>query len=129
MHIKCSWRLYRLAYKDKHGKEHGAPVDAMGYVVYRDRTRMRGKIFLRARRKFARLRKIKLRKKRPSKRLCGSVVAYNGWFCNSSARRWQRRNDFKYHVFTTARKEMGRYMREEVAYDRLCEMQRAALSG
>lgn len=129
MHIKCSWRLYRLAYKDKHGKEHGAPVDAMGYVVYRDRTRMRGKIFLRARRKFARLRKIKLHKKRPSKRLCGSVVAYNGWFCNSSARRWQRRNDFKYHVFTTARKEMGRYMREEVAYARLCEMQRAALAG
>ena len=31
MHIKCSWRLYRLAYKDKHGKEHGAPVDAMGW--------------------------------------------------------------------------------------------------
>lgn len=129
MRIKPSWRLYRLAYKDKRGKEHGSPVDAMGYVVYRDRTRMRGKIFLRARRKFIRLRKAKLQKKRPSKRLCGSVIAYNGWFSNSNARKWQSKNDFKYHVFKTARKEMGKYMREEAAYARLCEMQRTAAAG
>lgn len=129
MHIKRSWRLYRLAYRDRQGREHGAPVDAMGYVVYRDHTRMRGKIFLRARRKYARLRKARLRKKRPSKRLCGSVVAYNGFFSNTDSRRWKDRNDYRYHIVTTARKEMGKYMREEAEYARYCAMQRAALAG
>ena len=129
MRIKGCWRLYRLDYLDKQGKHHGSPADGMGYVVYRDKTRMRGRIFLRARRKYARMEKLKRQKKRPSKRLCGGVISYHGWFDHIEARGWQRKNDFKYSIFRTARREMGRYAREEVQHDRLCAIQRAALAG
>lgn len=129
MHIKSSWRMFRLDYIDQHGKRRGSPVDGMGYVVYRDHTKMRGKIFLRARRKFLKLRKKRLKRKQPSKKLCGSVVAYNGWFENIDSRQWRRRNDYKYRAFYVARKMMGQYMRQEVLYDRQCEIQRAAAAG
>lgn len=127
MQIKRDWRLYRLDYAGKDSKRHGSPVDSMGFVVYRDRVFMRGKIFLRARRKFTRLRKKRAHKQQPSKRLCGSIIAYNGWFSNINARRWQQRNDFKYHIVMTARKKMGQYMREENMRVRQSTIQRAAV--
>lgn len=129
MHIKRNWRKYRLAYEGRDGKLHGCPVDGMGYVVYPDHTEMRGKIFLRARRSFARLKKARLKKKQPSKKLCGSVVAYNGFFENTDSRRWRRHNDYKYHVFCAARKTMGKYMREEVLHARQSEIERYAAAG
>ena len=129
MRIKKDWRLFRLDYVDRKGKRHGSPVDGMGFVAFRDHTRMRGKIFLRARRKFLLIKKKRLKRQQPSKKLCGSVVAYNGWFENTNSRQWRRRNDYKYRAFYVARKKMGQYMREEAQRARQSEIERAAAAG
>lgn len=129
MRIKGCWLLYRLEYKDKKGNAHGSPVDGMGYVVFRDHTRMRGKIFLRARRKYVRLRKRCSKNKKPSKRLCGSVVSYNGWFDHVNARKWQRKYDYKYHVMRKARKQFSAYMKEDALNDKYRALVRSAAAG
>lgn len=113
MHIKSDWRLYRLDYIGRDGTRRGSPVDSMGYVCYRDHTRMRGAVFLRARRKYLLMKKRRLKRKRPSKHLCGSTVSYNGWFKHIDGRAWRRRNDYKYHITATACRQVARYMREE----------------
>lgn len=129
MRLKRSWRLYRLAYQDGRGKEHGSPVDTMGYVVYRDRTLMRGKVFLRARRKYRRLMKTVWKKARPSRKLCSGVVSYNGWFQHTDSREWQRKNNFKFHVFRNARRLVSVYAKEENHHARQCESKRCAVAG
>lgn len=128
MHLKPDWRKYRLDYTDKKGKRHGSPVDSMGYVVHRDHTRMRGKIFLRARRRYAKLRKCQTKKRKPSKHLCGGIISYNGWFKAIDARQWQRKNDFKHHISKIARRLMGAYMREENLRAKQDAIQRAAIA-
>lgn len=116
MHIKSDWRLYRLDYIGRNGKRHGSPVDSMGFVCFRDHTRLRGSVFLRARRKYLLMRKRRLQRRRPSRHLCGSVVSYNGWFKHIDGRAWRRRNDYKYHIIAAACRQVARYMREEVSH-------------
>lgn len=128
MRIKGDWRLYRLDYIGRDGKRRGSPVDSMGFVCFRDHTRMRGAVFLRARKKYLLMKKRRLHRKRPSRHLCGSAVSYNGWFKNIDGRSWRRRNDFKYHITATACRQISRYMKEEVLHAKHRAIERAAVA-
>lgn len=50
--VKPDWKLFQIDWIDKDGKQHGEPIDMMGFKIYRDRTEVRRSIFLRGRRAF-----------------------------------------------------------------------------
>lgn len=51
LRIKENWQVFKFIYTDKHGKEHGRPLDFMGWQFYRDKTILRKSIFIRIMRK------------------------------------------------------------------------------
>lgn len=74
--LKSNHQVFRLAYKDKNGKEKGRPIDFMGFKFYRDRTILRRNIMLRAVRKALKIsKKINLNWYE-----CTQLLCYLGWF-------------------------------------------------
>lgn len=76
LELKSNYQVFRFDYIDRNGKRRGRPIDFMGFKFYRDKTTIRGKIFIRAIRK---ARKIKL-KKRLTWYDASQILSYLGWF-------------------------------------------------
>lgn len=107
--VKPSWRVYKVSYTDKDGKEHGSRPDCMGNVfrrigqtekVYPGGVKMifqkvivtiRGKVFLRARRKIHRMGKKIRRGERVSLKLARGVASQYGVFKSSNSYKIRRR--------------------------------------
>lgn len=79
LEVKSNYQVFRFDYTDKNGKRRGRPVDFMGFKFYRDKTTIRGKIFIRAIRK---ARKIKNKARMTWYDAC-QILSYMGWFKNS----------------------------------------------
>lgn len=78
--VKDNYQIFRFDYIDKNGKRRGRFIDFMGFKFYRDKTTIRGKIFIRAVRK---ARKIKS-KKNPTWYDASQILSYTGWFKKTS---------------------------------------------
>lgn len=79
LEVKSNYQVFRFDYIDKNGKRRGRPIDFMGFKFYRDKTTIRGKIFIRAIRK---ARKIKSKARMTWYDAC-QILSYMGWFKNS----------------------------------------------
>lgn len=79
LEVKSNYQVFRFDYIDKNGKRRGRPIDFMGFKFYRDKTTIRGKIFIRAIRK---ARKIKNKARMTWYDAC-QILSYMGWFKNS----------------------------------------------
>lgn len=92
--VKPNWKLFTLDYIRK-GIHRGQPIDMMGYVIYRHCTKIRSKIFLRARRVWVKakweIRVLGNTTLQTAKR----VSSYYGWFKNSSSNHYQRTQHIK----------------------------------
>lgn len=76
MALKRNWQVFRVDYVDKTGKRRGRDIDFMGFRFFRDKTIMRKKISLRARRIAARISK----ELNPSFKRAAGMLSYMGWF-------------------------------------------------
>ena len=76
LHLKRNWQVFRVDYTDKSGKRRGRDVDFMGFRFFRDKTIMRKRISLRARRLAARISK----QKNASFKQAAAMLSYIGWF-------------------------------------------------
>ncbi len=85
LRIKDDWRLFKVIYTDKSGKVHGSFVDMMGFRFYRDRTTIRRSIFLRAKRKYKKQKKLIRNKKQISEASAQSIMSYWGWIKNTNS--------------------------------------------
>ncbi len=74
--VKDNYQVFRFDYIDRNGKRRGRFIDFMGFKFYRDKTTIRGKIFVRALRK---ARKIKA-KSNPTWYDASQILSYTGWF-------------------------------------------------
>ncbi len=92
--VKPDWKLFTLDYIRK-GIHHGQPIDMMGYVIYRHYTKIRSKIFLRARRVMTKakweIRALQNATLQTAKR----VSSYYGWFKNSDSVHYQKTQHIK----------------------------------
>lgn len=57
LEIKSNYQIFRFDYIDKNGKRKGRPLDIMGFKIYRDKTIIRRKPFLKSIRKARKLKK------------------------------------------------------------------------
>lgn len=55
LRIKENWQVFKFIYTDKYGRDHGRPLDFMGWQFYRDKTVLRKSIFIRIMRKAKRV--------------------------------------------------------------------------
>ena len=76
LQVKDNWQVFRFDYIDRNGNRRGRFIDFMGFKFYRDKTTIRGKIFVRALRK---ARKIKA-KTNPTWYDASQILSYTGWF-------------------------------------------------
>ena len=76
MALKRNWQVFRVDYIDKTGKRRGRDIDFMGFRFFRDKTIMRKKISLRARRLAARISK----DPNLSFERAAGMLSYMGWF-------------------------------------------------
>lgn len=76
LEIKDNYQIFRFDYIDRTGKRKGRFVDFMGFKFYRDKTTIRGKIFIRAIRK---TRKMHQKEKITWYDAC-QIISYIGWF-------------------------------------------------
>lgn len=76
LHLKRNWQVFRVDYTDKSRKRRGRDVDFMGFRFFRDKTIMRKRISLRARRLAARISK----QKNASFKQAAAMLSYMGWF-------------------------------------------------
>lgn len=74
--LKHNYQVFKFAYVDKYGIQHGRAIDFMGYKFYRDRTVLRKGILLRAARKAKRISK----KTNLNWYECTQMLCYLGWF-------------------------------------------------
>lgn len=79
--LKSNYQIFKFDYIDKNGKRTGRFIDFMGFKFYRDKTTIRGKIFIRATRK---ARKIKA-KKNPTWYDANQVLSYCSWFTKTDS--------------------------------------------
>lgn len=76
LQIKDNWQIFRFDYVDKNGHRRGRFIDFMGFKFYRDKTTIRGKIFVRALRKARRIKE----KPNPTWYDASQILSYTGWF-------------------------------------------------
>lgn len=76
LQLKSNYQIFRFDYIDKNGKRRGRFIDFMGFKFYRDKTTIRGKIFIRAVRKARRIKQ----KGRLTWRDAAQICSYLGWF-------------------------------------------------
>lgn len=76
LEVKSNYQVFRFDYIDKNGKRRGRPIDFMGFKFYRDKTTIRGKIFLRAIRKARKMGQ----KERITWYDASQIMSYIGWF-------------------------------------------------
>ncbi len=76
LEVKSNYQIFRFDYIDKNGKRKGRFIDFMGFKFYRDKTTIRGKIFIRAIRK---ARRIKQKGRITWFDAC-QMLSYLGWF-------------------------------------------------
>lgn len=74
--VKENWQIFRFDYIDKQGNRRGRFIDFMGFKFYRDKTTIRGKIFIRAVRKARRIKA----KANPTWYDASQILSYTGWF-------------------------------------------------
>lgn len=74
--VKDNWQVFRFDYVDKKGNRRGRFIDFMGFKFYRDKTTIRGKIFVRAIRKARRIEA----KANPTWYDASQILSYTGWF-------------------------------------------------
>lgn len=74
--LKENWQVFRVDYIDKTGKRRGRDVDFLGFRFFRDKTIMRKRIALRARRLAIKIAKLKV----VSFRNAAAMISYCGWF-------------------------------------------------
>lgn len=101
--IKPNWRLFKVQYVDRNGKERGSFVDMMGFRFYRGKTTIRQSIFIRLRRKFIRINK-KLKNHEPIP-LCmaQSLMSYWGWVKHTNSYEFSKRYNVNQVVNLTKR--------------------------
>ncbi len=76
LELKSNYQVFRFDYTDKNGKRRGRFIDFMGFKFYRDKTAIRGKIFIRAIRKARKIgRKVQMTWYDASQ-----ILSYIGWF-------------------------------------------------
>ena len=86
--IKPNWSLFKIDYVGKDGKRHGNCINMMGYRIYRRYTVIRKKIFLKARRNFAKAGRLARLKMPIPLWLAHRCVSYHGWFKHSDLLKW-----------------------------------------
>lgn len=74
--VKDNYQVFRFDYIDRNGKRRGRFIDFMGFKFYRDKTTIRGKIFVRALRKARRIKA----KSNPTWYDANQILSYTGWF-------------------------------------------------
>lgn len=74
--VKDNYQVFRFDYIDRNGKRRGRFIDFMGFKFYRDKTTIRGKIFVRALRKARRIKA----KTKPTWYDASQILSYSGWF-------------------------------------------------
>lgn len=74
--IKGNYQIFRFDYIDRNGNRRGRFIDFMGFKFYRDKTTIRGSIFIRAIRKARRIKQ----KEKISWYDASQILSYLGWF-------------------------------------------------
>lgn len=92
MALKHNWQVFRVDYIDKTGKRRGRDIDFMGFRFFRDKTIMRKKISLRARRLAAKISK----EPRPSFKHAAAMLSYMGWFKYTDSRNYCEKHIYPY---------------------------------
>lgn len=114
LEIKPNWEVYPIDYIDEHGVRRGRPIDMMGYVMYRDHTKIRDCIFLSARRAYIRAENryigVKPRKRLPV-HFAYRCVSYFGWFKNSNSKRFIRDYNVKV-IVSLAKWSVSKFYRD-----------------
>jgi len=77
--MKGNWQVFRLQYKDKHGKIHGRDLDFMGFRFYRHKVTLRKSILLKMKRKVNHLKKKRLLKQNWTVHDARAMLSYLGW--------------------------------------------------
>lgn len=81
LQLKANHQVYLFDYIDEKGKRKGRCADFMGFKFYRDKTTIRSKIFIRARRKAKQIRKTG----RCTWRDTSQIMSYMGWFSHTDS--------------------------------------------
>lgn len=81
LQLKANHQVYLFDCIDENGKRRGRCADFMGFKFYRDKTTIRSKIFIRARRKAKNIRKTG----RCTWRDTSQIMSYMGWFSHTDS--------------------------------------------
>lgn len=117
LHLKLngSKQVYRMEYTDRNGKVRGRAIDALGFVVHRNRVTMRKSILKRARAKA-----LKIKKTHRYKRCdAAAMLSYKGWFDHTDTHNYAKRYILPIVSFKYCRKRISILTKRSNQHDRL----------